>query len=231
MLFKFSTKLSLLAIFSSNLLFASILDDSNAVETNSISLKDLKIYHQYEWRNLSIILEYQIAPDKEDLDTKSVKNYVVSFLKQYKNPEDFWEIMDNKIVKLILRDFPDIQTMKSTFLLKPDKKILFSRFSSIYYDRANKKFIETFGFDKENFAICNETFKSMNLSVSWSFKDSPKPNDYFKFEDMDEQIIKFFKENPLAFSKWEYLKPKLEKQLLEKFESINSVNVNVTLVN
>lgn len=225
------SKLSLLAIFSSNLLFASILDDSQAVEISGISLKDLKIYHQYGWKNLSIFMEYQVEPNKEDLDTKSLKNYIINFLNQYKNPEDFWEVMDNTIVGKIVKDFPEIQTIKSRFLLKPDEKIHFTRYSTIYFDRSNNTFIETFGFDKENFAICNETFKSMNLSVSWDFKGPTSPKDYFRFEDMDEQIILFFKENPLAFSKWESLKPKLEKQLLDKFESINRVSVNVTLVN
>jgi hypothetical protein len=139
--------------------------------------------------------------------------------------------MNKTIVKWIAKDFPDIQTIKSTFYLKPDKIVLFTRFSTVYFDESDHKFIETFGYEKENFAICNETFKSMNLSVSWEFKEPTSPKDYFDFQDMDAQITQFFKENPLCFSKWENLKPKLEKQLQEKFKSINKVTVDITLVN
>lgn len=139
--------------------------------------------------------------------------------------------MNKTIVKWIAKDLPDIQTIKSTFYLKPDKIVLFTRFSTVYFDESDHKFIETFGYEKENFAICNETFKSMNLSVSWEFKEPSSPKDYFDFQDMDAQITQFFKENYLCFSKWENLKPKLEKQLQEKFQSISKVTVDITLVN
>ncbi|NDE63876.1 MAG: hypothetical protein EB053_05930 [Chlamydiae bacterium] len=231
MFLKLIAKLSLLAIFSSNLLFATILDQGQALETSGIALKDLKICHQNGWKNLSIFIEYQIEPNKEELDPKCLKNYVKNFLSQYKNSEDYWEIMNSTIVKWIAKDFPDTQAIKSTFLLKPDKIVPFTRYSTIYFDELDKKFIETFGYEKENFAICNETFKSINLSVSWEFKKPTSPKDYFDFQDLDAQITLFFKENPLCFSKWEYLKPKLEKQLLKKFKSIKKVDVNITLIN
>ena len=223
MFLKWIPKLGLFTIFSGNLLFGSILDERQALETTGIALKDLKICHQNAWKNLSIFIEYQLEPNKEELDPKCLKNYVKTFLSQYKNFEDFWEIMNKTIVKWIAKDFPDIQTIKSTFYLKPDKIVLFTRFSTVYFDESDHKFIETFGYEKENFAICNETFKSMNLSVSWEFKEPTSPKDYFDFQDMDAQITQFFKENPLCFSKWENLKPKLEKQLQEKFKSINNV--------
>jgi hypothetical protein len=231
MFLKWIAKLGLFTIFSGNLLFGSILDERQALETTGIALKDLKICHQNAWKNLSIFIEYQLEPNKEELDPKCLKNYVKTFLSQYKNFEDFWEIMNKTIVKWIAKDFPDIQTIKSTFYLKPDKIVLFTRFSTVYFDESDHKFIETFGYEKENFAICNETFKSMNLSVSWEFKEPTSPKDYFDFQDMDAQITQFFKENPLCFSKWENLKPKLEKQLQEKFKSINKVTVDITLVN
>ncbi|NDD98886.1 hypothetical protein EB008_01175 [bacterium] len=231
MFLKWIPKLGLFTIFSGNLLFGSILDERQALETTGIALKDLKICHQNAWKNLSIFIEYQLEPNKEELDPKCLKNYVKTFLSQYKNFEDFWEIMNKTIVKWIAKDFPDIQTIKSTFYLKPDKIVLFTRFSTVYFDESDHKFIETFGYEKENFAICNETFKSMNLSVSWEFKEPTSPKDYFDFQDMDAQITQFFKENPLCFSKWENLKPKLEKQLQEKFKSINKVTVDITLVN
>jgi len=231
MFLKWIAKLGLFTIFSGNLLFGSILDERQALETTGIALKDLKICHQNAWKNLSIFIEYQLEPNKEELDPKCLKNYVKTFLSQYKNFEDFWEIMNKIIVKWIAKDFPDIQTIKSTFYFQPDKIVLFTRFSTVYFDESDHKFIETFGYEKENFAICNETFKSMNLSVSWEFKEPSSPKDYFAFQDMDAQITQFFKENSLCFSKWENLKPKLEKQLQEKFKSINKVTVDITLVN
>jgi hypothetical protein len=231
MLLKFNVKLGLLALFSSNLLFGSILNESQVVETNSISIKDLKMYHEDLWRNLSIFLEYEIESNKNSLNTDSLKNYVIDFLKQYKNPTDFWEIINNQIVRSIIKDFPDIQTLKSTFLVKPDEIFFVTRFSTVYYNKNQENLVETFGFNKENFAICNETFKSMNLSISWEFKKMPSKDDYFDWRIVNNEIIAFFKENPLGFSKWEYLKPKLESRLFEKFTSLEKINVDVTLVN
>ena len=117
MLLKLVAKLGLFTILSTNLLFASILDERQALETSGISLKDLKICHQNAWKNLSIFIEYQVEPNKDDLNPKCLKNYVKNFLIQYKNSEDFWEIMNSCIVKWIVKDFPDIETIKSTFLI------------------------------------------------------------------------------------------------------------------
>jgi hypothetical protein len=231
MLLKFNATLGLLALFSSNLLFGSILNESQVVETSSISIKDLKIYHQNLWRNLSVFLEYEIEANENSLNKDSLKDHAIDFLKQYKNPTDFWEIINNQMVQSIVKDFSDIQTLKSTFLVKPDEKLILTRFSTVYYDKTKDNLVETFGFNKENFAICNETFKSLNLSISWEFKKMPSKDDYFDWRSVNNEIIAFFKENPLSFSKWEYLKPKLESRLLEKFTSIEKINVVVTLVN
>jgi hypothetical protein len=80
MFLKWIAKLGLFTIFSGNLLFGSILDERQALETTGIALKDLKICHQNAWKNLSIFIEYQLEPNKEELDPKCLKNYVKTFL-------------------------------------------------------------------------------------------------------------------------------------------------------
>lgn len=224
---KLILKFAVLIALSS--LSASIVDDTTKVEREGLFIRDLKICHQQEWRNLSITLEYESDPYGKASNTTLIKEYIHQFLDEYPNQTDFWEIMNVKLVRSLLMEFPDIQKLKSVLSLKPDRTLSFPRESTINYDMTDNALKESFGFTKLNYAICSETFSALDLSVFFNLKDNPAQFDYPDYQWVDQAINEFFKEHPLSFSKWQSLKPQLEQFLLERFTTLTEIHVDVTL--
>ena len=160
----------------------------------------------------------------------AVKERIRMFLEEYSNPADFWEIMNTKLVRSLSETFPDITTMKSTLSLAPDRTLHFPRESIIRYDRGSDILKESFNFTKLNYLICQETFRLLDLHVEWDLKNNPTLSDYPDYQWVDEAMEVFFKEHPVSFSEWKTLKPKLQTYLLERFPSLTSINVEVTIV-
>ena len=125
---------------------ASIIDDSETVETVGIFVRGLKICHQNEWRNLTVNLEYDADIGGNAADIQAVKEYIRAFLEEYSNPDDFWEIMNTKLVRSLSETFPDIITMKSTLSLAPDRTLHFPRESIVRYKRGSDILKESFNF-------------------------------------------------------------------------------------
>ncbi|NGX61113.1 MAG: hypothetical protein K940chlam9_00594 [Chlamydiae bacterium] len=218
--------ISLLAL-SPQMAFASKIKDHDAVETVGISMRKLQICHQDEWRNLTIHLEYSMEEGGEAVNMGVVKEFTRKFLEAYSEPNDFWEIMNVKFVHALTDAFPDITVLKSTLSLAPDKTLRFPRETIVQYTKETGALKESFGFTKLNYLICQETFRSLNLHVAWEMYENPDIFDYPDYLWVDEAIEAFFQENPMAFSSWSELKPKLQVHLLEQFPTLASVEVDV----
>jgi hypothetical protein len=226
----FNKSLIAAAIAMPLVLPASIIEDKNTVETAGIFIRELVICHQHEWRNLTINLEYNADVHGSATNVENVKDHIRMFLKNYSNPDEFWEIMNTKLVGYLSEIFPDMTVIKSTLSLAPDKSLDFPRESIVEYDRESDVFQESFNFTKLNYLICQTTFQSLNLHVSWEMKDNPGATDYPDYQWVDEAIELFFKERPLSFSEWKSLKPELHEYLLERFHALANININICIV-
>lgn len=210
---------------------ASTLNEKEVIETVGVFIRGLQICHQHEWRNLTLNLEYEAEFDKMSADTLAVKAHVKTFLENYSHPDDFWEIMNTKLIRSIVKTFPEIITLSSTFSLMPDRTLGFPRKSIVSYKRDSETLKESFSFTKLNYLICQETFCSLDLKVSWDMIDNPNPlSDYPDYQWIDGAMDAFFKEHPISFSKWKELKPKLLNSLLERFPTLTSIDIEVKVV-
>jgi len=210
---------------------ASIINDSETVETVGIFVRGLKICHQREWRNLSVNLEYDADIGGDAADIQAVKEFIRTYLEEYSNPDDFWEIMNTKLVHTLSENFPDMIAIKSALSLAPDRTLHFPRESIVRYERGSEYLKESFNFTKLNYLICQETFRSLNLHVAWDMKDNPNPTtDYPDYQWIDEAMDTFFKEHPVSFSEWKTLNPQLQAYLLERFPTVTSMDVEITIV-
>lgn len=208
---------------------ASQLDESKAIESVGFHMRNVDIFHQNEWRHLSIHLEYESAIDEAEVSAFQVKNHVRDFLKSYANPMDFWEIMNTNLVRSIVETFPNIHTLKSEIALAPDQTLYFPRRSTVIYDSRAQAFKESFGFTKLNYLICNQTFESLDFNVDFDIKTNPDRFDYPDYLWIDQAMEEFFKDSPVSFSTWSSMKPKLESFLLERFQTLTAITVDVTL--
>lgn len=204
-------------------LSASILEESNSSERVSFYFKDLRICHQLEWRNMTLQMEF----DGQLQDLQAVKKFVKSFLGDYPNEMDFWEIMNAKLVHAIVQQFPEIGFISSQIALAPDRTLSFPRRSSVIYSQEQSALKETFSFTKLNYKISNETFDKLDFHVSFDIKDNPDTFDYPDYQWVDAAMEEFFKQHPMSVNKWTELKPKLESDLLKRFTTLTSMKIDV----
>ncbi len=220
---------ALLAL-SPTLSYASLIDDSTSAEVVGVSLKGLKMCHQREWRNITVNLEYNSDVGGAASDIQLIKGHIRQFLDDYSNPDDFWEIMNTKLIHSLVETFPDIITMKSTLSLEPDRTLTFPRSTIVKFERDSDDLKESFRFTKLNYLICQETFQSLDLHVTWEMKENPGAFDYPDYQWIDQTMSAYFAENPVSFSEWKSLKPQLQAYLLEKYPTLESIEIEVTIV-
>ena len=230
-------KNTILALAASSLLIipsisiGSVINENESIEIEGISFRGLKICHQNEWRHLTVDLEYSIDTENNNTDIQSVKNHVKKFLEEYSNPEDFWEIMNTKLVWSLADTFPNIRMMASSLSLNPDRTLKFPRRSIIKYEKGSDVLKESFQFTKLNYLICQKTFQTLDLHVTWDLKDNPDPTkDYPDYQWVDNEMDIFFKKYPISITEWKTLKPALQFHLLEKFPSLASINIEINVV-
>ena len=206
---------------------ASVIKDEESIERIGFYFKDLQICHQLEWRNLTVSLEFETESGKAE-DITNVKQFVRTFLDNYSNELDFWEIMNAKLVRGLVQEYPEIRTLKSILSLAPDRTLSFPRKSTIVYTHESPALKEFFGFTKLGYLICSETFDKLDLHVDFQVRDNPDPFDYPDYQWIDAAMDAFFETHPMSRTKWKELKPQLETLLLERFPTLTSMDINVT---
>lgn len=212
-------------------LSASAINDTHTIESYGVSIQQMEICHQREWRNLSINLDYDTKVDGKAGDIQKVKDAIRLFLDDYSNPDDFWEVMNTNLVHYLADKFPDITSMNSQLSLSPDMTLHFPRESTVKFNRDTDVLKESFNFTKKGYLICQETFRLLDMKVSWEMKDSPNPTlDYPDYQWVDNAMQTFFAEYPLSYSEWKILKPKLQKYLLEQFNGLESIEIQIMVV-
>lgn len=210
-------------------LSASVLDSSGASERAGFFVRDLKICHQGEWRNLTVNLEYESEVNGSAMNIQNVRNHVKNFLEDFPNTTDFWEIMNTKLVTSLFGEFPDIISLKSVLSLAPDRTLLFPRESTVQYEKNNPFLKESFKFTKINYLICNESFRSLDLHVAFDIKENPGPFDYPDYLWVDGAMEEFFSQDSISISKWSNLKPQVEAFLLTRFPTLTSMRIDITI--
>ena len=206
------------------LVSASTIDRSSSNDFLGFSFKNLRIYHQMGWRNLSLFLEFQ-SENEEDL--RAMKNFVNRFLETYYRETDFWELVNVNLIQALARSFPSVSKIESVFSLAPDTLLAFPRESRVLYVK-NQPLKESFSFTKLRYALENPSFKAIDFQVLFHMRENPTSSDYQDYRWVDAAIEDFFKLYPLAFSDWKQLKPLLESFLLDRFPTFASIEVTPT---
>lgn len=209
-------------------LTASKIKDHQSTEKLGLSVNNLEICHQGNWRTMTFNFQYQADPLGASNQVGEVRNFVHQFLENYPNTKDFWEVMNTKLVLSLAEKFPDIKTLQSKLAIAADKDFSFPRESTVYYTDESGIVKESFRFTKLNYLICNETFKSIDFHVVFDFKKNPIPSDYPDYQWIDQAMEEFFAKNPISFSKWEETKPKLKAFLNEKFPTLTCIDVEIS---
>jgi hypothetical protein len=111
-------------------------------EEFSFLIKDFKIDQQGETNNLNITVKFRYRlniPDSEYPDFRAVAKDIETFLTNYPNKKDYWEILNKKITRLILDKYPPITKVTCQIEVSPSPLVPYMRSSSVTRERTSKR--------------------------------------------------------------------------------------------
>ena len=108
------------------------------VEEFSFLIKDFKIDHQGETNVLNISISYRYTANisnSEYPDFRSLARDVETFLSNYPNEDDYWEILNKQITALLLKKYPTITSVTCELKVEPSRLVPYTRSSRATRER------------------------------------------------------------------------------------------------
>jgi hypothetical protein len=111
---------------------------SSLVEEFSFLIKDFKVDRQSENNNLNISISYRYVANiaKADYpDYRLLTKDVETFLTNYPNEKDYWEIVNKQLTALLLKKYPVLKTITCELTLDPVAQSPYTRSSRVTRER------------------------------------------------------------------------------------------------
>lgn len=113
----------------------------NAVEEFSFLIKDFQLDHQTEHHNLNISLSYRYVANisKADYpDFRWLAKDVETFLTNYPNEDDYWEIVNKGVTSMLMRKYAALASLTCEFRVDPSGKVPYTRSSRVTRTRRGR---------------------------------------------------------------------------------------------
>jgi hypothetical protein len=112
------------------------------VEEFSFLLKDFRMDHQGQANNLNISISYRYAANitKADYpDFRWLAKDVETFLTNYPNEDDYWEIVNKQITALLLKKYRGVSAVTCEIKVDPTSVVPYTRSSRVTRERSFTK--------------------------------------------------------------------------------------------
>jgi hypothetical protein len=109
------------------------------VEEFSFTLKDFHMDHQGQANNLNISISYRYASNitKADYpDFRWLAKDVETFLTDYPNEYDYWEIVNKQITALLLKKYKGVVAVTCEIKVDPSSVVSYTRSSRVTRERS-----------------------------------------------------------------------------------------------
>ena len=109
------------------------------VEEFSFTLKDFRMDHQGQANNLNISISYRYAANitKADYpDFRWLAKDVETFLTNYPNKDDYWEIVNKQITALLLKKYKGVVAVTCEIKVDPSSVVPYTRSSRVTRERS-----------------------------------------------------------------------------------------------
>ena len=108
------------------------------VEEFSFLIKDFRMEHQGQTNNLNLTISYRYATNitKADYpDFRWLAKDVETFLTNYPNEDDYWEIVNKEITALLLKKYPGVVIVTCEIKVDPSGVVPYMRSSRVTRER------------------------------------------------------------------------------------------------
>ncbi|CCB86953.1 hypothetical protein [Parachlamydia acanthamoebae] len=160
---------------------------------------------------------------KEVPSPKMIKDEINIFLTSYPNQEDYWEIVNKKLVIYLANKYSSIEQMQSIFSVEPDLIKPFNRKSIVSLKNQQ---VEREAF---LFTIANQTIQNdlASIEVEMEYKPEVTVSDYINFFAVKDAIQAYFRENSSLNASEFDLSERLAKHLLIIFPNVQSFGISL----
>lgn len=113
---------------------SSLAYSQSLTEEFSFQIKDFKMDHQTQTNNLNISISYRYIANirKPDYpDFRWLAKDVETLLSNYPNKDDYWEIVNKQITKLLLNKYRGITSVTCEIKVDPSSLIPYKRSSRV----------------------------------------------------------------------------------------------------
>ena len=111
------------------------------VEEFSFVIRDFKMDHQTQTNNLNISISYRYVDNARKADYPDFRwltKDVETFLTDYPNDDDYWEIVNKHVTEMLLKKYPSLTSLTSEMKVDPSSLIPYTRTSRVTRHRGAK---------------------------------------------------------------------------------------------
>jgi hypothetical protein len=111
-------------------------------EEFSFLIKDFKIDHQGETNNLNISISYRYVvniANSDYPDFRWLAKDVETLLSNYLNKTDYWEIVNKRIIALLMNKYPALTSLTCELKVDPSSLVPYTRSSRATRERQMRK--------------------------------------------------------------------------------------------
>ena len=104
------------------------------VEEFSFLIRDFKMDHQTQTNNLNISISYRYvnkATKSDYPDFRWLAKDIESFLTDYPNDDDYWEIVNKQITSMLLKKYSGLASITSEIRVDPSPQVQYTRTSRV----------------------------------------------------------------------------------------------------
>ncbi|HEU4712471.1 MAG TPA: hypothetical protein VFS76_12945 [Pyrinomonadaceae bacterium] len=104
------------------------------VEEFSFLIRDFKMDHQTQTNNLNISISYRYVNNatKSDYpDFRWLAKDIETFLTDYPNDDDYWEIVNKQITSMLLKKYAGLASITSEIRVDPSPQVAYTRTSRV----------------------------------------------------------------------------------------------------
>jgi hypothetical protein len=111
---------------------------SQLVEQFSFLIKDFKMDHQAQMNNLNISVQYRYVTNisnAEYPDFRLIEKDIETFLNNYPNETDYWEILNKKMTSMVIKKYRSLTSVTADIEVLPSSVVPFLRSSTVTRSR------------------------------------------------------------------------------------------------
>jgi sugar lactone lactonase YvrE len=206
-------------------------NDAKLVEKWNFTAANYPIDHQ-GLNNLNLDVNYKYREGIQNFqypDFVPIYKAIDSYLANYPNETDFWEIVNKNLTEKVLSENPALSSVTVKLDVLPTNRLPYDRASTVTRT-AGGKLGESWNFQFANYSIDHQGLNNLNIDVSYQYKQGITPAEYPDFVPIYNSIDKFLTDYPNETDFWEIVNKNLTQKVLAENPVLDALQIDIAVL-